>query len=68
VSADGRWIERRLPWHETGVGNCPVCGKLITTRAWEFETPEGVLQVCAPDCQQLYESYYRPTHGPLPSV
>ena len=65
MTAAGRWVEQQVPWHETGVGNCPVCGKLITVRAWEFPTPEGALQVCEPDCEQLYDSYYRPTHGPL---
>ena len=62
---DGRWIEFELAWNDTGVRNCPVCGKLVTRRAWEFETSEGRLRVCDPDCRELYESYYRPTHGPL---
>jgi len=62
----GRWVEFDIPWNETSVRNCPVCGKLITRRAWEFGTPEGALRVCGPDCEQLYESYFRPKHGPLP--
>ena len=65
MTAKGRWIEFDIPWNETAVRNCPVCGRLITRRAWEFDEPEGTLRVCAPDCQQLYETYYRPTHGPL---
>jgi hypothetical protein len=65
TGANGRWIELHVPWNETSVRNCPVCGKLVTRRAWEFPAPEGTLQVCDPDCQQLYESYFRPRHGPL---
>ena len=64
--AAGRWVEFDIPWNETSVRNCPVCGKLITRRAWEFGTPEDTLRVCDPDCEQLYESYFRPKHGPLP--
>jgi hypothetical protein len=66
MSVSGRWLELRLPWHETNVANCPVCGKLITSRAWEFSTARGRLQVCEPECEQLYDSYYRGAHGPLP--
>lgn len=65
MTGNGRWIELRLPWHETNVENCPVCGKLIAGRAWEFDASEGTLRVCEPDCEQLYLSYYRGAHGPL---
>jgi hypothetical protein len=56
----GRWAEFELAWTDTNVRNCPVCGKLVTRRAWEFDA-----RVCEPECQQLYETYYGPTHGPL---
>ena len=65
IDAGGHWVEFEIPWHETGVRNCPVCGKLVTRRAWQFRTAEGTLRVCDPDCEQLYESYFRPKHGPL---
>ena len=61
----GRWVELELAWHDTGVRSCPVCGKLVTRRTWEFEAGQGTIRVCDPDCQQLYETYYLPTHGPL---
>jgi hypothetical protein len=46
------------------VEHCPVCGCLIPRRAWRFggETP---LEVCTPACEELYETYYKPTHGAL---
>ena len=62
----GRWIELDLAWNDTGVRNCPICGKLVTRRAWEFDDDGAPLQVCEPDCQQLYESYYREAHGRPP--
>jgi hypothetical protein len=65
IDTGGRWVEFEIPWHETRVRNCPVCGKLVTRRAWQFATAEGALRVCDPDCEQLYESYFRPKHGPL---
>ena len=43
MTAEGRWIEFDIPWNETAVRNCPVCGRLITRRAWEFDEPEGTL-------------------------
>jgi hypothetical protein len=59
----GHWVERALAWNETAVLNCAVCGRLITRRAWVFDGGAGDLQVCSPECEELYESYYVPTHG-----
>jgi hypothetical protein len=59
----GRWVERDLAWNYTDVLNCPVCGRLITRRAWSFDGGAGVLRVHGPDCEELYESYWKPTHG-----
>lgn len=60
---DGAWVQRDLSWHDTGVLNCPVCGRLITRRYWPFDGGDGRLAVCSPDCEELYKSYWRPTHG-----
>jgi hypothetical protein len=59
----GHWIERPLPWHETTVLNCPVCGRLITRRLWVFDGGAGDLHVCSPECEELYDSYWKPTYG-----
>jgi hypothetical protein len=61
----GRWVERTIPWHETNVAHCPVCGRLITRRSWVFDGGADEIAVCAPDCEELYESYWKPAYGPL---
>jgi hypothetical protein len=59
----GAWVELERSWTDTTVRNCPVCGKLITRRAWRFAAVEGALDVCEPSCQELYESYWWPNYG-----
>jgi hypothetical protein len=61
----GHWEARTLAWHDTDVLNCRVCGRLITRRIWVFEDEDGELRVCTPECEELYESYLKPTHGAL---
>ena len=60
---EGKWVELDYVWHETNVVNCPVCGKLIVRRVWTFDGGAGELRVCDPDCEELYEEYWRPAHG-----
>jgi len=60
---DEAWVELDYVWHETNVVNCPICGKLVVRRAWAFDGGAGRLLVCDPDCQVLYEEYWRPAHG-----
>jgi hypothetical protein len=59
----GEWVDVPYVWHETNIVNCPVCGRLILRRAWEFDGGDGVLHVCDESCEELYESYLRPKHG-----
>jgi hypothetical protein len=59
----GQWVERPLEWHDTTVLNCRVCGRLITRRWWAFDGGGGELHVCSPDCEELYDSYWKPTYG-----
>jgi hypothetical protein len=59
----GRWISIEHAWHETNIVNCPVCGRLILRRAWEFDGGDGLIRLCSPSCQELYETYWRPEHG-----
>jgi hypothetical protein len=61
----GSWAEFNRSWSDTAVRNCPVCGKLITRRAWRFPVTAGSLEVCEPACEELYESYWRPSYGDL---
>jgi len=61
----GRWQELGRAWHETNVVHCSVCGKLIPRRAWIFADEAVEIQACGPDCQQLYETYWRPTYGAM---
>jgi hypothetical protein len=58
----GRWVELDKPWHETNVDHCPVCGKLIPRRAWVFDGGGSEVAACSPDCEDLYESYWKPTY------
>ena len=43
----GRWVELEHSWHETNVVHCGA----------------GELEACSPECEQLYESYWKPTYG-----
>ena len=57
------WVELGRAWHDTGVEHCAVCGKLIPRRAWVFGDGEGgEIRGCSPGCQELYESYWKPTY------
>jgi hypothetical protein len=60
----GEWVERTRAWSDTSVDHCPVCGRLIPRRAWRF-VDSVALEVCTPSCEELYETYYKPTHGAL---
>ena len=62
---DGRWVELARTWYDTETVQCQVCGRLIPRRAWLFDGGAGELRVCDPDCQSLYESYWRPTYGTM---
>jgi hypothetical protein len=61
----GRWLELEQAWHDTDTVQCMVCGRLIPRHAWLFEGGAGELRACGPECQSLYESYWRPTYGTM---
>jgi hypothetical protein len=63
----GQWVVRVLEWHNTDVLNCRICGRLITRRWWAFEGGAGELRACSPECEELYETYLKPTHGVMPA-
>lgn len=62
---NGRWQELGLAWHETNTVHCSVCGKLIPSRAWVFSDAAHEIAACGPDCEQLYETYWRPKYGAM---
>jgi hypothetical protein len=59
----GGWRELESAWHETNVVHCDVCGKLIPRRAWCFAGENVEVVSCGPACEELYETYWLPTHG-----
>lgn len=59
----GRWLEPTRSWNDTSVIHCEVCGRLIPRRMWMFEGGAGELQACSPECEDLYDSYLKPTYG-----
>jgi hypothetical protein len=61
----GRWVELDVAWHDTNVGHCSVCGRLVTRRAWVFDGGRGEIAVCEPDCEELYATYWKPTYGAM---
>ena len=63
----GRWVDHERPWNDATTVSCPVCGKLIPRRSWEFVDGDAVIRVCAPECEDLYTTYWRPRNGRLVS-
>ncbi len=66
--SSGQWRELGLAWHETNTVHCSVCGKLIPSRAWVFTDGAHEIAACGPDCEQLYETYWRPKYGVMKTV
>jgi hypothetical protein len=59
----GKWVDPARAWHDTNVSYCDVCGRLIPRHSWVFEGGAGGLVACSPDCEDLYESYWKPSYG-----
>jgi hypothetical protein len=60
-SLTGRYQDRAVVWHDIGVENCEVCGRLILRRVWLFEDPRrGPMRACGPDCESLWFRYLEP--------
>lgn len=62
-SATGRWEVLELPWYETNITNCSLCGKMIPHRMWIVEVDDEERKFCNSDCEQLYLEYWLPTHA-----
>jgi hypothetical protein len=59
----GRWKETNLPWYETNILNCSLCGRMIPHRIWVVEMEGEEKEFCSPECEELYGEYWLPTHG-----
>ena len=57
----GKWVETGARWNDTNVSYCHVCGRLIPRRSWVFDDGGKELNACSPDCEDLYESYLKPS-------
>ncbi|HEX4518732.1 MAG TPA: hypothetical protein VH063_04025 [Gaiellaceae bacterium] len=65
LGSAGKWVDHERSWHDTKTVSCPICGKLIPRRSWEFADGDALIQVCTPECEELYVSYWRPRNGHL---
>ena len=63
MTRNGHWVDPNRHWNDTEVAYCAVCGRLIPRRSWVFDGGAGGLSACSPDCEDLYESYLKPTYG-----
>ena len=57
----GEWVTRTVPWWETNVVHCALCGQMIPKAVWVSE--EG-LEFCGAACERLYHDYWIPRYGP----
>ena len=57
------WVDIARRWHDTGVTNCGLCGKLIPRRLWMAEVHGKTVGFCGPDCERLYRTYWLPKYG-----
>lgn len=60
----GRWQENNLPWYETTIINCQLCGKMIPRKMWLVTYKDEELKFCDEACEQLYFDYWLPKYGP----
>jgi len=59
----GRWQKNDLPWYETNILTCDLCGKMIPHQIWLVEFEEKELKFCNEECENLYFNYWLPKHG-----
>ena len=63
--AAGSWQTIAVPWYETRIIHCQLCGRMIARRMW---VPEGGADgqrpvFCKPACASLYREYWLPRYG-----
>ena len=57
------WIELERRWHDTGVTNCDLCGRLIPRRVWVVDVAGRQVRFCSQGCEQIYREYWLPKYG-----
>lgn len=57
------WIDISRKWHDTGVTNCNLCGRLIPRRLWVVDVAGTAVGFCGADCERLYRDYWLPKYG-----
>ena len=57
------WVDISRTWHDTGVTNCTLCGRLIPRRLWVADVGGSSVGFCGADCERLYREYWLPKHG-----
>ncbi len=57
----GKWLDTVRAWSDTNVSYCGVCGRLIPRRPWVFDDGGKTLNACSPECEDLYDSYLKPS-------
>jgi hypothetical protein len=58
------WVELQRAWHDTGVLNCALCGRLIPRKVWVATIDGRRLEFCSEECESLYRTYWLPKYGP----
>ena len=59
----GHWQDIELPWYETKILNCSLCGKMIPRKVWIAKIDGEEREFCNPDCEKLNHEYWVPTHS-----
>ena len=57
------WIELERRWHDTGVTNCGLCGRLVPRRLWIADVAGQQVGFCSLECEQVYRDYWLPKYG-----
>ena len=58
-----RWETISLPWYETSIINCLLCGQMIPKDMWVVEDEGNRRVFCSPGCEKIYEEYWLPKYG-----
>jgi hypothetical protein len=60
----GEWTTPAVSYVEPLRIHCAFCGRPLARRHWRAEPAGETLPFCDPAHEELYISYWLPTHGP----
>ncbi len=63
ASSEGRWVIPPVSYVEPMRIFCALCGRPIARRHWQAAPSGPTLPFCDPAHEELYVSYWLPTHG-----